>query len=80
MTESDQDELKLQEKVIQYLQYAIKKWREAEDIEYNLYSTVDETINSRLVQCIKEKNGEVKGITDKNKLSNVMYNDATDLI
>lgn len=57
-------------KVMQYLNDAAKKWKADEDIDYSVYGTPIESTTYKFAKCLKERFGTVKGITDRNYITN----------
>ncbi len=57
-------------KVMQHLNDATKKWKEEEDIDYSVYGTPIESTTYKFAKCLKERFGTVKGITDRNYITN----------
>ena len=57
-------------KVMQHLNDAAKKWKEEEDIDYSVYGTPIESTTYKFSKCLKERFGTVKGITDRNYITN----------
>ena len=56
--------------IMQYLNDAAKKWKEAEDIDYSVYGTPIESVTYKFAKCLKERFGTVKGITDRDYVTN----------
>ena len=56
--------------VLQYLNDACKKWKADEDIDYSVYGTPIESTTYKFAKCLKERFGTVKGVTDKNYITN----------
>ncbi len=57
-------------KIMQHLNDATSKWKEAEDIDYSVYGTPIESTTYKFAQCLKERFGIVKGITDRGYITN----------
>ena len=57
-------------KVMQHLNDACKKWKAEEDIDYSVYGTPIESTTYKFAKCLKERFGVVKGITDRNYITN----------
>ena len=57
-------------KIMEYLNDACKKWKEDEDIDYSVYGTPIESTTYKFAKCLKERFGTVKGVTDKNYITN----------
>ena len=57
-------------KVMEHLNEACKKWKAEEDIDYSVYGTPIESTTYKFAKCLKERFGVVKGITDRNYITN----------
>ena len=57
-------------KVMEHLNDACKKWKAEEDIDYSVYGTPIESTTYKFAKCLKERFGIVKGVTDKNYITN----------
>ncbi|MBR3697777.1 MAG: anaerobic ribonucleoside-triphosphate reductase [Clostridia bacterium] len=57
-------------KVMEYLNNATKKWKAEEDIDYSVYGTPIESTTYKFARCLKERFGTIKGITDRNYITN----------
>ena len=57
-------------KVMQYMNDACKKWKEAENIDYSVYGTPIESTTYKFAKCLKKRFGTVKGITDRGYVTN----------
>ena len=67
-TESEGKEFGLS--VMQALNDACAKWREAEDIGYSVYGTPLETTVYKFATCLKDRFGVIPGITDHDYITN----------
>ena len=56
--------------VMQKLNDACKIWKEAEDIDYSVYGTPIESTTYKFAKCLKDRFGVVKGITDRDYITN----------
>jgi len=56
--------------IMQHLNDAAKKWKQEEDIDYSVYGTPIESTTYKFAKCLKERFGTVKGITDRNYITN----------
>ena len=56
--------------VMQRLNDACKKWKEAEDIDYSVYGTPIESTTYKFAKCLRERFGVIKGITDRDYITN----------
>ena len=57
-------------KVMQRLNDACKKWKQEEDIDYSVYGTPIESTTYKFAKCLKDRFGVIKGITDRNYITN----------
>ena len=57
-------------KVMQKMNDKCSEWKEAEDIDYSVYGTPIESTTYKFAKCLKRRFGTVKGITDKNYITN----------
>ena len=56
--------------IMKRLNDAAKKWKAEEDIDYSVYGTPIESVTYKFAKCLKERFGTVKGITDRNYITN----------
>ena len=56
--------------VMQALNDKCKQWRDSENIDYSLYGTPLESTTYKFAKKLKERFGEVKGITNRNYITN----------
>ena len=57
-------------KVMKKLNDKCKEWKEAENIDYSVYGTPIESTTYKFAKCLKERFGEIEGITDRNYITN----------
>jgi len=57
-------------KVMQHLNDACNKWKAAEDIDYSVYGTPIESTTYKFAKCLQKRFGKIKGITDRNYITN----------
>jgi ribonucleoside-triphosphate reductase len=57
-------------KVMQRMNDKCKEWKEAEDIDYSVYGTPIESTTYKFAKCLKDRFGVIKGITDRNYITN----------
>ena len=57
-------------KVMQYLNDACKKWKAEEDIDYSVYGTPIESTTYKFAKGLRERFGVIKGITDRDYITN----------
>ena len=56
--------------VMQKLNDKCKEWKEAENIDYSVYGSPIESTTYKFAKCLRERFGKIKGITDKNYITN----------
>ena len=56
--------------VMQKLNDKCKEWKAAEDIDYSVYGTPIESTTYKFAKCLKERFGVIKGITDRDYITN----------
>ena len=56
--------------VMQKLNDKCKEWKENEDIDYSVYGTPIESTTYKFAKCLKERFGKIKGITDRDYITN----------
>ena len=56
--------------VMQHLNDATNKWKKEEDIDYSVYGSPIESTTYKFAKCLKKRFGTVKGITDRNYVTN----------
>ena len=57
-------------KVMQHMVDKCNEWKELEDIDYSVYGTPIEATTYKFAKCLKERFGVIKGITDRNYITN----------
>ena len=57
-------------KVMQHLNDMASKWKQEEDIDYSVYGSPIESTTYKFAKCLKERFGNIKGITDKDYITN----------
>ncbi len=57
-------------KVMQFLNDKTAQWKADENIDYSLYGSPIETTTYKFATCLKERFGEIDGITDKDHVVN----------
>ena len=57
-------------KVMQKMNDKCKEWKEVENIDYSVYGTPIESTTYKFAKCLKERFGEIKGITDRDYITN----------
>ncbi len=66
--------------VMQKLNEYTAKWKAAEDIDYSLYGTPLESTTYKFAKCLQKRFGVVKGVTDKNYITNSYHVHVTEKI
>lgn len=56
--------------VLQKLNDRCKEWKAAEDIDYSVYGTPIESTTYKFAKCLRERFGIIKGITDRDYITN----------
>ncbi len=56
--------------VMEYINKKCNEWKEAEDIDYSVYGSPIESTTYKFAKCLKERFGVIKGITDRNYITN----------
>ena len=56
--------------VMQKLNDKCAEWKEKEDIDYSVYGTPIESTTYKFAKCLQKRFGKVKGITDRNYITN----------
>ena len=56
--------------VMQHMNDKCNAWKKAENIDYSLYGTPLESTTYKFAKCLQKRFGIVKGITDKNYITN----------
>ena len=67
-------------KVMQRLNDKCKEWREAENISYSVYGTPMESTTYKFAKCLQKRFGVIKGVTDKNYITNSYHVHVTEEI
>ncbi len=68
LTEPEGEEFGLQ--IMRKLNEYTAKWKEAENIDYSLYGTPLESTTYKFAKCLQKRFGVIKGVTDKNYITN----------
>ena len=66
--------------VMQKLNDACYKWRNAENIHYSLYGTPLESTTYKFAKCLQRRFGLIEGVTDKNYITNSYHVHVTEPI
>ena len=67
-------------KVMQRLNDKCQEWREAENISYSVYGTPMESTTYKFAKCLQKRFGMIKGVTDKNYITNSYHVHVTEKI
>ncbi len=78
LTEAEGEELGLQ--IMKKLNEYTAKWKAAENIDYSLYGTPLESTTYKFAKCLQQRFGVVKGVTDKNYITNSYHVHVTEEI
>ena len=74
--EGEQFGLEIMKKLNEYT----AKWKEAENIDYSLYGTPLESTTYKFAKCLQKRFGVIKGVTDKNYITNSYHVHVTENI
>ena len=78
LTEPEGEEFGLE--VMKKLNEYTAKWKAAEDIDYSLYGTPLESTTYKFAKCLQKRFGVIKGVTDKNYITNSYHIHVTEPI
>jgi ribonucleoside-triphosphate reductase len=78
LTEPEGQELGLE--IMKKLNEYTAKWKAAENIDYSLYGTPLESTTYKFAKCLQKRFGIIKGITDKNYITNSYHIHVTEPI
>jgi len=56
--------------VMQRLNDKCKEWKEQENVDYSVYGTPIESTTYKFAKCLRERFGKIKGITDRDYITN----------
>ena len=56
--------------VMQHLVDKCNEWKEVEKIDYSVYGTPIESTTYKFAKCLKDRFGIIKGITDRDYITN----------
>ncbi len=56
--------------VMQHLNNACDKWKKQENIDFSIYGTPLESTTYKFAKCLQKRFGIIKGVTDKNYITN----------
>ena len=78
LTEREGEELGLE--IMRKLNEYTAKWKAAENIDYSLYGTPLESTTYKFAKCLQNRFGIVRGVTDKNYITNSYHVHVTEPI
>ena len=78
LTEPEGEKLGLE--IMQKLNDYTAKWKAAENIDYSLYGTPLESTTYKFAKCLQKRFGMVKGVTDRNYITNSYHVHVTEKI
>ncbi|MGN0854405.1 MAG: anaerobic ribonucleoside-triphosphate reductase [Kiritimatiellia bacterium] len=78
LTEPEGEKLGLE--IMQKLNDYTAKWKAAEDIHYSLYGTPLESTTYKFAMCLQRRFGVIKGVTDRNYITNSYHVHVTEPI
>lgn len=78
LTERDGEALGLT--IMRKLNEYTAKWKKAENIDYSLYGTPLESTTYKFAKCLQKRFGTIKGVTDKNYITNSYHVHVTEPI
>ena len=59
--------------VMNYMNDKCNKWKENEDADYLLYATPLESTTYKFAKCLRDRFGKIKGITDRDNITNSYF-------
>ncbi len=78
LTEEEGKELGLQ--IMKKLNEACAKWKAEENIDYSIYGTPLESTTYKFAKCLQKRFGIIKGVTDRNYITNSYHVHVTEEI
>ena len=78
LTEPEGEKLGLE--IMQKLNEYTAKWKKAECIDYSLYGTPLESTTNKFAKCLQKRFGVIKGVTDRNYITNSYHIHVTEPI
>ena len=78
LTEKEGKELGLE--IMQKLNDYCAKWKKEENIDYSIYGTPLESTTYKFAKCLQKRFGIIKGVTDKNYITNSYHVHVTEQI
>jgi ribonucleoside-triphosphate reductase len=77
---TDPEAKKFALKVMQHLNDKCAEWKAAENISYSVYGTPMESTTYKFAKCLQKRFGIIKGVTDKNYITNSYHVHVTEEI
>ena len=78
LTEDEGEKFGLE--IMRRLNAACKKWKSEENIDYSIYGTPLESTTYKFAKCLQKRFGIIKGVTDKNYITNSYHIHVTEPI
>lgn len=78
LTDKEGEEFGLE--VMKFLNDHTSKWKKLENIDYSLYGTPLESTTYKFAKCLQKRFGIIKGVTDKNYITNSYHVHVTENI
>ena len=66
--------------IMEYLNAATKRWKEEHNIDFSIYGTPLESTTYKFSKCLQKRFGIIKGVTDKNYITNSYHVHVTEEI
>lgn len=66
--------------VMQHLNDACAKWKQEENIDFSVYGTPLESTTYKFARCLQKRFGKIRGVTDKNYITNSYHVHVTEEI
>lgn len=66
--------------VMQYMNDACARWKAEENIDYSIYGTPLESTTYKFAKCLQKRFGMIKGVTDRNYITNSYHVHVTEEI
>ncbi len=67
-------------RILEKMNEACKKWKAEENIDYSIYGTPLESTTYKFAKCLQKRFGKIKGVTDKNYITNSYHVHVTENI
>ena len=66
--------------IMEKLNAVCKKWKEKENVDFSIYGTPLESTTYKFAKCLQKRFGKIKGVTDKNYVTNSYHVHVTEKI